>query len=190
MSESNYITFVYNSRWLTTSRYWVALLPQTELRQEVHTLDGKHFAVKEPEVTKTFPRRQPSADTTTDPLPADHWGPTTPAPLGYVVHGRSGDKSSDANVGFFARDAEVWDWMRSTLTTSKIKGLLAGEYKGGRVDRFELPHIHAVHFLLKDHMDRGVNSTTSYDSLAKNVCEYLRAKWVDIPTRYLEKGRI
>lgn len=31
----------------------------------------------------------------------------------------------------------------------------------------------AVHFLLRDHLDRGFNSTSTYDTLGKNVCEYL-----------------
>jgi hypothetical protein len=48
----------------------------------------------------------------------------------------------------------------------------------------------AVHFLLKDHLDRGVSSTSSYDALGKNVAEYLRCKRVDIPEKFLARGRI
>lgn len=48
----------------------------------------------------------------------------------------------------------------------------------------------AVHFLLKDHLDRGVASSSTYDVLGKNVAEYLRTKHVPIPTKFLEKGRI
>jgi hypothetical protein len=48
----------------------------------------------------------------------------------------------------------------------------------------------AVHFLLKDHLDRGVSSTSSYDALGKNVAEYLRCKRVDIPEVFLARGRI
>lgn len=50
---------------------------------------------------------------------------------------------------------------------SKIKELLADEYKGGKIDRFELPNLSAVHFLLRDHLDRGANSSSSYDILGK-----------------------
>ncbi|KAI1625289.1 hypothetical protein EDD37DRAFT_694003 [Exophiala viscosa] len=169
--------------------YWVALLPQTEIQQQVHAFHGSTIDISPPEVTKTFPRQQPCSETE-NPLAPGSWGPTTKAPLGHIVHGRSGDKSSDANVGFFARDDEEWEWLRSSLTIPTVKSLLQDEYKGGRIERFEMPHVRAVHFLLKDHLDRGVNSTASYDSLGKNVCEYLRAKWVNIPTRYLDKGKI
>jgi hypothetical protein len=48
----------------------------------------------------------------------------------------------------------------------------------------------AVHFLLKDHLDRGVASSSTYDVLGKNVAEYLRAKHVEIPNKFLGRGRI
>lgn len=78
-----------------------------------------------------------------------------------------------------------------SLTVDKIKSLLGKDYKQGeRVDRFEMRNLCAVHFLLKNHLDRGVASTSTYDYLGKNVAEYLRAKHVDIPNKFLERGRI
>jgi len=62
--------------------------------------------------------------------------------------------------------------------------------KGGKIDRFEIPGIRAVHFLLRDHLDRGVNSSSSYDCLGKNVCEYLWYKKLDIPTLFSDRGKI
>ena len=54
---------------------------------------------------------------------------------------RSGDKSSDCNVGFFVRNDDEWDWLRSTLSTATIKDLLEEEYRGGQIDRFEIPNL-------------------------------------------------
>ena len=71
-----------------------------------------------------------------------------------------------------------------------LKFLLEDEYVGGKIERFEIPGIRAVHFLLRDHLDRGFNSTSTYDTLGKNVCEYLRCKWVDLPNKFLHRGRI
>lgn len=48
----------------------------------------------------------------------------------------------------------------------------------------------AVHFLLKDNLDRGVSSSSTYDVLGKHLAEYLRCKWVDIPDKFLAWGRI
>lgn len=107
------------------------------------------------------------------------------APLVSVCFGRSGDKSSDCNVGLFVKDSTVWDWLRSFLTIAKVKELLNVKYKGGQIERFEMPHLHAVRFLLKDHLDRGCNPSSSYDTLGKNYCEYLRAKHVDNPRAFL-----
>lgn len=169
--------------------YWATLIPQSVVDQKVHHFDGTVQSIPSPNVTQPFPRQQASYDTL-DPLPAESWGPTKSAPLGYICMGRSGDKSSDCNVGFFVRHADEWDWLRSTLSVKKIQQLLGEEYKGGRIDRFEFPHIWAVHFLLRDHLDRGCNASSSYDTLGKNCCEYLRAKYVDIPVKFLDQGTI
>jgi len=62
------------------------------------------------------------------------------------------------------------------------------ECSGGRIDRFEMRNIRSVHFLLKNHLDRGYNSGSKLDTLAKNLCEYLRAKVVPVPIKFLERG--
>jgi hypothetical protein len=57
-------------------------------------------------------------------------------------------------------------------------------------DRFELPNLFGVHFLLHDHLDRGVSCSSTYDFLGKNVAEFLRARWVDLPRRFLDRGKL
>lgn len=64
------------------------------------------------------------------------------------------------------------------------------EYRGKPIDRCEFKGIKAVHFLLHDHLDRGYNSCSTYDTLGKNACEYLRAKTVPIPKIFLERGLV
>jgi hypothetical protein len=56
-------------------------------------------------------------------------------------------------------------------------------------DRIEFPGIRAVHFLLHDHLDRGVSCTTSVDFLGKNVAEFLRAREVEVPQKFLQNKR-
>jgi hypothetical protein len=138
----------------------VALLPQELTNHKVHTFDGPTKTILPPTTTKVYPRQQSSYETSS-PLVLDSWGLTIKAPLGYIVHGRSGDKSSDCNVGFFVQHDDEWDWLRSTLTVVKISELLDEEDEGGKIDRFEIPGVRAVHFLLRDHLDRGVNSSSS-----------------------------
>lgn len=181
--------------------YWPALLPQTHVDHRVHLLfppsDGGKDVIDIPAPTETekHKRQQPSYETS-NPIDLKSFGETVRAPLGKIVLGRSGDKASDCNVGLFVRPSpnnELWDWLRTTLTVAKVKELLGDEevHKFGkpelRVDRFEMPGIRAVHFLLHDHLDRGYDSCSTYDTLGKNCCEYLRAKTVEMPKRFLQQ---
>lgn len=52
------------------------------------------------------------------------------------------------------RHDDEWDWLRSFMTIERVKELLGPEeYKGKPIDRFEVPHLRAVHFLLHDHLE-------------------------------------
>ena len=179
--------------------YHPSLLPQSAVQQRVHCIwagdaaDGFKDGKKSIDMPlapsfREYPRQQPSYETTS-PVPLSHFGPTVRLPLGSIVLGRSGDKCSDANVGFFVRHADEWEWLRSLLTIDKIKELLGPEeYTGNPIDRFEMQNVRAVHFLLHDHLDRGYDACSTYDTLGKNVCEYLRAKSVDIPVAFVQRG--
>ncbi|RYN97996.1 hypothetical protein AA0120_g2675 [Alternaria tenuissima] len=179
--------------------YHPSLLPQSAVKQRVHCIwdgdtssgfqDGKKtLDIPLAPTFQDYSRQQPSYETHS-PIPLAHFGPTVRLPLGSIVLGRSGDKCSDANVGFFVRHDDEWEWLRSFLTIDKIKELLGPEeYKGKKVDRFEMKNIRAVHFLLHDHLDRGYDACSTYDTLGKNVCEYLRARSVDLPVRFVERG--
>ncbi|KAK2806818.1 hypothetical protein FQN50_005680 [Emmonsiellopsis sp. PD_5] len=170
--------------------YWVSLIPQTEAKHVCHLpFKDAQLAIGCPQDTAPFIHDQPSYETQS-PVDFQKFGPTTRAPLGWVVHARSGDKGSDCNVGFFVRNQDEWDWLRSLLTVQKVRSLLGKDDEGKPIFRFELPNIWAVHFLLKDHLDRGVSSSSTYDVLGKNLAEYLRCKLVDVPTRFIERGRI
>ncbi|KAL4897832.1 DUF1446-domain-containing protein [Aspergillus ambiguus] len=171
--------------------YFVSVLPQSEISHVCHVpyKGNLQISISSHHDTVPFLYQQPSYETEC-PFDLAVFGPTIRAPLGYVVHARSGDKGSDCNVGFFVRHADEWDWLRSIMTVDKIRELLGRDDEGKPIYRFELPNICAVHFLLKDHLDRGVSSSSTYDVLGKNLAEYLRCKYVDIPEKYLVRGRI
>ncbi|KAJ7633471.1 hypothetical protein DFH06DRAFT_1272461 [Mycena polygramma] len=169
--------------------YFVTRLAQADVQQRVHMHDGAVLEVPPPSVTRVFPAQQPSSPGDGS-LRQGEFGATVRAPLGLVAHARSGDKGSDANVGLFVSDAEQYEWLRKLLTVDGVKVLLAGEYNGKQIDRFELPNVRAVHFLLHDHLDRGVSCSSTVDFLGKNVAEFLRAREVDVPQRFLQKRRV
>jgi hypothetical protein len=93
--------------------------------------DGRDFDIAPLSVTKRFPRHQPNLELST--VPVKDFGETIRGPLGWLVHARSGDKGSNANVGFWVRHQDEYDWMRTLLSTENLKGMLAREYNGKNI---------------------------------------------------------
>ncbi|KAH6898121.1 hypothetical protein B0T10DRAFT_577622 [Thelonectria olida] len=155
--------------------YWVSLMPQSFVKEMAHLPDDT--------VGNIDPPTKPSYAETSNPVDLASLGPTTRGPLGWIVMGRSGDKSSNANMGLFVRHEDEWDWFRTMLSTAKLRELLGKDDVGHQIDRSEMPNIRVVHFLLKDHLDRGFNSRSSFNSLGKS-------KHVDIPNKFLERGKV
>lgn len=159
--------------------YWPSLLPQSEIQHVTNLIwTGEKIDIPPARTLqdygKTYETRQWTYDTK-EPADLTSFGPTTRGPLGWIVLGRSGDKGSDANVGLFTRQQDEYEWLKSLLSVQKIKELLGPEYNGKEVDRFEIPGIRAVHFLLHDHLQGGGwSSHTRYDGLGKNVCVSVR----------------
>lgn len=181
--------------------YFVSLLPQSAVQHRIHmpwklTAGMQTVEIPPPPRTQMYPSRQPSQSSTHLDGSLDlalDFGPTTPGPLGWIVHARSGDKGADANCGFWVRHRDEYQWLRTLLSIDKVRELL-GETGRRRpqleLDRFELPNLHAVHFLFRNLLDRGVGVTTTVDFLGKNVAEYLRARHVDLPVNFLNRGKL
>jgi hypothetical protein len=105
-------------------------------------------------------------------------------PLGTVVGTRSGDKGGDANIGVYARNDETYAWLDSFLTADKLQELLP-EAAALTVDRYRLPNIRSLNFLVRDMLQEGVAASTRQDGQAKAVGEWLRARVVPIPNSLL-----
>jgi len=174
--------------------YYVTLLPQSEIQHVVH-FQGKDTLIAPPSVTKSYPERQLSQPSASIFIDVTKFGPTERVPLGTIVHARSGDKGSDCNCGFWVRYQDEYVWLKNVLSIDKIKQLLGREYDESRrpkieIERFELPNLRGVHFLFRNLLDRGVTSTGSVDFLGKNCAEFLRNRYVDVPTKFLSRGKI
>ena len=112
--------------------YYVTLLPQADVNHMVNLWDGSSFEIPPPPKSTTYPAQQPSQAEAGEAIRMD-LGPTTRGPLGWIAHARSGDKGSNANVGFWVRHRDEYEWLRSTLSVANIKTLLADEYNGKKV---------------------------------------------------------
>ncbi|WFE32557.1 acyclic terpene utilization AtuA family protein [Micromonospora sp. WMMD975] len=100
--------------------------------------------------------------------------------LGEVVGARSGDKGGDANLGVWARTDATWDWLRGWLTVERLADLLP-ETATLAVERYELPNLRAVNFVIRGLLGPGVAASTRFDPQAKALGELLRARVVDLP---------
>ncbi|KAI0473058.1 hypothetical protein GGR56DRAFT_596260 [Xylariaceae sp. FL0804] len=171
--------------------YFPTLIPQPTVKVHFSRPGVESISIPPPGEVIEHPASQPSSASTADPVPLVAFGPTARAPLGYRVLGRAGDKGSDCNVGLFVRDAAEWPWLRSLLSTARFAELMGDEYRAGqRIERVEFPHLWAVHFLVRDFLDRGVTANATYDVLGKFLAEFVRCRHVDMPVAFLMKGQI
>jgi hypothetical protein len=109
---------------------------------------------------------------------------TRRVPLGTIVGARSGDKGGDANLGVWARTDEAFGWLRGYLDTDRLRSLLP-EAAGLTVDRYELPNLRALNFVIHGLLGRGVAASTRFDPQAKSLGEWLRSRYVDLPEELL-----
>jgi Acyclic terpene utilisation family protein AtuA len=108
-------------------------------------------------------------------------GSTTLAPFGDVCGGRSGDKGGDANLGVFARSDEGFAWLDGYLSVEELRRLLP-ETAPLEIDRYRLPALRSLNFVIHGLLDEGVAASTRQDAQAKGLSEWLRSRYVEVPT--------
>ncbi len=159
--------------------YRPALVPAELVPQHVVILGGEQTVID-----SVAPQATVHVVGHAGPSAAAPGGPTERMPLGRLFGARSGDKGGNANLGVFARSDEAWAWLDSFLTTDKLCELLP-ETAALSVDRYRLPSIRSLNFVIHDLLQEGVAASTRQDSQAKSLGEWLRSRIVDIPTALL-----
>ncbi|HEU4319650.1 MAG TPA: acyclic terpene utilization AtuA family protein [Acidimicrobiia bacterium] len=110
----------------------------------------------------------------------EYSGPTVVVPLISVAHGRSGDKGSDVNIGIRARHPDFHMPIRRVLTEERVATHLA-HLGASRVERFDLPGIHAFNFLLEGGLGAGGTASLRFDPQGKAVAQQLLDIEIEIP---------
>jgi hypothetical protein len=159
--------------------YWPALVPVDAIDEVVVAHDGKRIPVPHAPSHPAPEAGPPTAATVSPPA-----GPVQRLPLGTVFGARSGDKGGNANVGVWARSDAGYAWLARHLTVERFKELIT-EARNLPVQRYELPNIRALNFVVIGLLGEGVSSSTRSDPQAKSLGEYLRAKMVDLPEALL-----
>jgi hypothetical protein len=89
-----------------------------------------------------------------------------------ICHGRSGDKGDAANIGLIAYDEKGYKIIQKHLTAERVKEHFSGICKGD-VERYELPNIRALNFLLHNTLGGGGTVSLKHDAQGKTLAAAL-----------------
>lgn len=101
-----------------------------------------------------------------------------------IAHGRSGDKGDTVNVGVIARHPALYPVLREELTAERVRAHF-GPLVRGPVERYELPGIHALNFLLHGALDGGGTVSLMTDAQGKTYAAALLRMEVEVPDELL-----
>jgi hypothetical protein len=107
--------------------------------------------------------------------------------LRYLAHARSGDKGNTANVGLIALHPEWYDLLRKQVTAARVRRHFRGMVSG--VDRYELPNLSALNFLLHGALDGGGTISLKTDAQGKVYSTALLRMEIPVPPTVARQAR-
>jgi len=96
-----------------------------------------------------------------------------------IAHARSGDKGDTANVGVIARRPEYYGLLVKYLTPERVRRHFEG-ITFGEVERFELPNLGALNFLLHRSLGGGGTVSLKLDAQGKTLSGAMLRMELDI----------
>jgi hypothetical protein len=99
--------------------------------------------------------------------------------LRHLAHARSGDKGNTANVGIIALQPEYYPLLEREVTVARVAKHFRGMVRG--VERFELPNLHALNFLLHEALDGGGTISLKTDAQGKVYSTALLRMEIPVP---------
>lgn len=109
-------------------------------------------------------------------------------PLLELAHARSGDKGNTVNVGVVAYDEEDYALLAEQLTAERVREHF-GDLVKGPVERFELPNLHALNFLLHEALDGGGTVSLMTDAQGKVFSTALLRMRLQVPVQVADRVR-
>ena len=97
-----------------------------------------------------------------------------------LAHARSGDKGDTANVGVIALEDAIYPILVREVTAERVKAHF-GEMVKGDVERFELPNLGALNFLLHESLGGGGTRSLMTDAQGKTFSTALLRMNIDVP---------
>ena len=96
-----------------------------------------------------------------------------------LAHARSGDKGDTANVGIIALKDDYYSLLVREVTADAVKKHF-GEMVKGKVERFELPNLHALNFLLHESLGGGGTLSLMTDAQGKTFSTALLRMYIEV----------
>lgn len=97
-----------------------------------------------------------------------------------IAHARSGDKGDTANVGVIALEPRWYQVLEQFVTRNRVVEHFRGMIEGD-VDRYELPNLNALNFLLHGALDGGGTLSLKTDAQGKVYSTALLRMVIDVP---------
>ncbi len=97
-----------------------------------------------------------------------------------LAHARSGDKGDTANIGVIARRGAYYPVLLRELTAERVRAHFAGMITGD-VERFELPNLGALNFLLHGALGGGGTVSLKTDAQGKTLSTALLRMEIEVP---------
>jgi len=97
-----------------------------------------------------------------------------------IAHARSGDKGDASNVGLIAQTPELFEVLREQVTAERVKEHFRQVCRGP-VQRYELPNILALNFILHDSLGGGGTESLKNDAQGKTHAQGLLQMEVEVP---------
>ena len=146
--------------------------------------------VAEQELSLAATTPEVAAETETDPEvhsrpKLESSGETLRVPLSRICLARSGDKGDTCNIGVIARSEATYAWILEHVSAQYIKERFRGICKG-EVERFEVPNLLALNFLLHESLGGGGTLSLLLDAQGKTYAQYLLAAEVELDKKLLE----
>jgi hypothetical protein len=163
--------------------FWPALISREQVKETV-LIGGEKIAIEAQ--LKSSPTSLPSHSShSSHPSHLSHPADALPASTRRVqllrlCLARSGDKGDTANIGVIARSEAIYAWILEHLTPAFVKRYF-DDVCHGEVERFELPNLLAVNFLLHGSLGGGGTSSLLLDAQGKTYAQYLLAAEVEVP---------
>lgn len=105
-----------------------------------------------------------------------------------IAHARSGDKGDASNVGLIAASAALYEVIRREVTPERVKAHFAQVCRGP-VDRYDVPNLNALNFILHDALGGGGTESLKTDAQGKTHAQGMLMMEIEVPDDLVPPAR-